>query len=102
MAHTDVTEEVSTKEEISIELPKKYKVLVHNDDKTTMDFVVFLLKNVFHMPDATAYELTMEVHLKEYGVAGVYTKEVAEEKTSEANKLASINHMPLKTTCEEE
>ena len=62
-----------------IQLPKKYKVLLHNDDYTTMEFVIFILQNVFHKTMDEAEKIMLEVHRAGIGLCGVYTFEIAEE-----------------------
>jgi ATP-dependent Clp protease adaptor protein ClpS len=79
-----------------------YKVLLHNDDFTTMEFVVFILKNVFRKSDTDAFRIMMNVHQQGLGVAGVYTYEVAEAKVDKVLNLASANEYPLLCTMEEE
>lgn len=102
MSNTQTTEETITEEQTEVTTPKFYKVLIHNDDKTTMDFVIMLLRTVFHRTLDEAIELTMSVHCDGYGVVGIYTKEVAEEKVAESIDLALSYGFPLQTTFEED
>lgn len=88
--------------EIEVSQPTFHKVIVHNDDRTTVDFVIMLLQTVFHLTQEKAIELTLTIHHEGYGVAGRFTKEVAEEKSHECNQLADAYGFPLKTTSEEE
>ncbi|MBS1957764.1 MAG: ATP-dependent Clp protease adaptor ClpS [Cyanobacteria bacterium SZAS-4] len=82
--------------------PKLYKVLLHNDDFTTMEFVVFILKSVFHKNEIDAYKIMLAVHNAGLGVAGVYPYEIAEAKCSKVVELARANEFPLLCTTEEE
>ena len=88
-------------EEIDIEEPKKYKVLLHNDNLTTFEFVIFLLANVFHKNAEEALYLTQQIHETGAGIAGIYSKEIAEEKVLESMQLARRNNYPLVVTLEE-
>lgn len=80
--------------------PKMYKVLFHNDDYTTMEFVVSVLMTVFHHDESGAFRIMMHVHTNGIGVAGVYTKEIAETKTAQTTALARKNEFPLEVTIE--
>ena len=82
--------------------PKRFKVLLHNDDYTTMEFVVSLLMTVFHRDQQAAYDVMMKVHRSGIGVAGVYTREVAETKVSKTIELARRYEFPLECTMEPE
>lgn len=82
--------------------PSMYKVILLNDDYTPMDFVVHILKSIFRHDDASAEKIMMNVHKQGLGIAGVYTHEVAETKSFQANQLAKANKYPLKTIIEEE
>lgn len=93
---TDVDERPKTKK------PKKYKVLLHNDDYTTMEFVVWLLMKVFRRTRAEATAIMLHVHHKGVGICGVYTREIAETKVAESIDLARESGMPLLITLEAE
>lgn len=93
---------VAVREEVQAKLPKRFKVLLHNDDQTTVDFVVHLLQTVFHKSIEQAHDITLQVHVGGHGVAGIFTKEIAQEKTVEATKLSQLNGFPLKITFEDE
>ncbi|MDD3310826.1 ATP-dependent Clp protease adapter ClpS [Pseudodesulfovibrio sp.] len=82
--------------------PKKYKVLLHNDDYTTMDFVVEILIRVFRKNEAQATAIMLSVHNQGFGVCGVYTAEVAETKVDLVHKLAKSAGYPLKCSMEGE
>ena len=81
--------------------PEKYKVLLHNDDYTTMDFVVHILETVFHKTPSQAVEIMLSVHHSGIGVCGVYTAEVAETKVSLVERKAREQGFPLKCSLEE-
>lgn len=85
-----------------IQLPKKYKVLLHNDDYTTMEFVIFVLQAVFHKSIDDAERIMMEVHKKGIGVCGIYTFEIAESKAKKVERLAKEHSHPLMCTIEPE
>ncbi|WP_243366221.1 ATP-dependent Clp protease adapter ClpS [Fundidesulfovibrio soli] len=82
--------------------PRKFRVLLHNDDYTTMEFVVHVLKSVFNKSDADATQIMLAVHKNGTGVCGVYTAEMAETKVVSVRQLARQNGYPLKCTMEEE
>jgi len=81
--------------------PKMYKVLLHNDDYTTMEFVVFVLQGIFHRSEADAVQIMLHVHKNGIGVAGVYAYEVAETRISQVEALARQHEYPLRCTMEE-
>ncbi len=81
--------------------PKMYKVLLHNDDYTTMDFVVYVLRTVFHRPEPEAVRIMLNVHRNGVGVAGVYTYEVAETRIAQVEALARQHEFPLRCSMEE-
>ncbi|MBX3292968.1 MAG: ATP-dependent Clp protease adaptor ClpS [Acidobacteria bacterium] len=85
-----------------LEKPKLYKVLLHNDDFTTMDFVVFILQYVFKRSEAEAVTIMLSVHNSGVGIAGVYPFEIANEKSQKAINLARAREYPLLCTVEEE
>jgi ATP-dependent Clp protease adaptor protein ClpS len=84
-----------------VEQPPLFKVLLHNDDYTTMDFVVWVLESVFNMPEEQAVQVMLNVHLRGTGVAGIYTYEVAEMKVEKTMALAQEHEFPLLATLEE-
>lgn len=88
--------------EILTQEPKLYKVLIHNDDYTPMDFVIFVLKKFFNKSEELAFKIMLDVHNKGLGIAGIYTFEVAETKSMQVNQFCKNNQHPLKTTFEEE
>ena len=94
--------EVLTESETKLEKPKMYKVVLHNDDFTTMEFVVFILSHVFMRSDAEAVVIMLKVHNEGIGIAGVYPYEVATMKAEKAMNLARAHEYPLLCTVEEE
>ena len=94
--------DVVTKTRKTTKKPKMYKVLLHNDDYTTMEFVVHLLMTLYHHSPQTAYEIMMRVHKVGVGVAGLYTREVAETKVAKTIESARRNEFPLECTMEPE
>ncbi len=94
----DVLPERKTK----LEKPKLFKVLLHNDDFTTMEFVVFVLQYVFSRSDAEAFTIMLKVHNEGVGIAGIYPYEIATMKSEKAMNLAKAREYPLLCTVEEE
>ena len=82
--------------------PKLYRVLLHNDDYTTREFVVLILMTVFGKSETDAVQIMLHVHHNGIGVAGVYPFEVAETKVAEVMALARRNEYPLLCTMEPE
>lgn len=95
-------EDVLTESETKLEKPKLFKVLLHNDDFTTMEFVVFVLEYVFNRTEAEAFSVMLKVHNEGLGVAGVYPYEVANMKSEKTMNLAKSREYPLLCTLEEE
>jgi ATP-dependent Clp protease adaptor protein ClpS len=80
--------------------PPMYKVLLHNDDYTTREFVVWVLQTVFHKNESDAVAIMSHVHNHGIGVAGVYTFEVAETKVTKTTHLAKAQQFPLQLSIE--
>ncbi len=100
--NTPDTEEITESEtREDIREPSLFKVFLHNDDYTTMDFVVEILIYVFHKSAEDATQVMLNVHRKGVGLCGVYTFEVAETKVDTVHRLARENGFPLKCTMEE-
>jgi ATP-dependent Clp protease adaptor protein ClpS len=82
--------------------PKLYKVILHNDDYTTMDFVVLVLESVFLKSPAEAFRIMMQVHVDGQGLCGFYPYEIAETKVETVHQLARDRGFPLRASLEEE
>ena len=98
----ELEEEVDSQTRDETDEPPMYKVLIHNDDYTTMDFVVEILTLVFNKPPEEAIEIMLNVHRKGIGVCGVYTYEISETKVETVHALAREHGFPLKCTMEKE
>jgi len=81
--------------------PKLYKVVLINDDYSTMEFVIQVLESVFQKSPAEAYRIMMQVHQQGSGIAGIYPWEVAETKVHTVTKLAKDAGFPLRSVIEE-
>jgi ATP-dependent Clp protease adaptor protein ClpS len=91
-----------TKTRKKVEKPPLFRVLLHNDDYTTMEFVVEVLKSVFRHDEHQAMRIMLHVHHRGVGVAGVYPREIAETKAEKAMSMARAAEFPLLVTCEAE
>ena len=85
-----------------VQRPRMWRVLLHNDDYTTQDFVVWVLETIFHKPRGEAFTIMMSVHQSGMGLAGVYTHDVAETKVKATKRLAEDHEFPLLVTMEPE
>ncbi len=94
----DILTERKEKEEVK--KPPLYKVLLHNDDYTTMDFVILILQKFFYKSETEATHIMLNVHKKGRGIAGVYTYEIAEAKVSQVLSYAKSQQHPLKCSLE--
>jgi ATP-dependent Clp protease adaptor protein ClpS len=90
------------KPEKKLKRPRLYRVLLHNDDYTTREFVVQVLHTVFHRGEQDAIRIMLHVHHNGVGVAGVFTREVAETKVQRAERMARSQEFPLRLTMEPE
>jgi len=95
-------EEVATESRERLKKPPLFRVLLHNDDFTTMEFVVEVLVQVFGQYEAAAFGAMWAVHTQGVGVAGVYTYEIAEMKVERVTQMAREREFPLLCTAEEE
>ncbi len=87
--------------DLQVDEPKMYRVILHNDHYTTMDFVVTVLMKIFHKPAAEATKIMLDVHKKGKGICGVYTYDIALTKVRQVEKMAKENEFPLKCSTEE-
>ena len=81
--------------------PKMYRVILHNDDYSTMDFVIEVLISIFHKPAADATRIMLDVHKKGMGICGVYTYDIAVTRVARVHQLAKKREFPLKCSLEE-
>ncbi len=93
---------VQERDQTRVQQPPMYRVLLHNDDFTTKEFVVQVLVAVFHKGLAEATALMWQVHRQGMGVAGIFTREVAETKVATVTALAREAEFPLRVTMEPE
>lgn len=91
-----------TKSRIEIKMPRKYKVILLNDDYTPMEFVVEVLKHFFHLSEENAVQVMLQVHFQGKGVCGVFTRDIAETKIALVNEYARMNQHPLLSSMEPE
>ncbi|MCX5819184.1 MAG: ATP-dependent Clp protease adapter ClpS [Deltaproteobacteria bacterium] len=87
--------------EQEIREPKMYRVILHNDDYTTMDFVIEILMSIFHKPASDATRIMLDVHKKGKGICGVYTYDIAATRVGRVHQLAQMREFPLKCSLEE-
>lgn len=92
---------VETEVESELEIPKRYQVLLHNDDYTPMGFVVRVLKRFFFLDEATATTLMLQVHTTGKVICGVFTRDVAETKVVLVNDFARQHEYPLLCSMEQ-
>jgi ATP-dependent Clp protease adaptor protein ClpS len=90
------------KQKPKLQKPQLYKVLLHNDDYTTREFVVAVLEEVFNRPYNDAVQIMLHIHNNGLGVAGVYSYEVAETKVNKVHRLAKQAEFPLRCSMEPE
>jgi ATP-dependent Clp protease adaptor protein ClpS len=102
MSATDVEVKIDEKVKQVIAEPKRYKVIFLNDDKTPIEFVVELLMTTFRHSELTAKDITLAVHNEGSAVVGVYTYEIAEQKTIESTQLCRQHGFPLQIRVEQE
>lgn len=94
--------ELLTREDTRVKKPRRYWVIMHNDDYTTQDFVVYVLEQYFHKTGDEAQKLMMTVHLQGKASVGLYSKDVAETKAYHVMQYARENGMPLKLNTQPE
>ena len=90
--------------EVSLELeePRLYRVLLHNDDYTSMEFVVEVLMSIFHKNAMEAEKIMLQIHEQGIGICGVYSFEIAQTKAEQVRRRAKQNEFPLLATIEED
>ena len=101
---SNIAEEIKIDEKIKqvINEPSKYKVVLLNDDATPMDWVIDVLITIFKHTESTAKELTLTIHNEGSGVAGIYTYEIAEQKSIEAMNASRDRGFPLQIKVDKE
>jgi ATP-dependent Clp protease adaptor protein ClpS len=98
----DHDEQVDVKDRPKSDVPKRYRVIFHNDDYTTQEFVIVVLVQFFHKTETEAFHIMITVHKKGSAVAGLYPRDVAETKCMKVIKHARECGMPLMLTAEPE
>lgn len=93
---------VKEKQRTGLKEPRRYKVTIYNDDFTTMEFVVKILKVVFFKSEAEAEALMLQVHHSDKAVVGIYSYDIAVSKVNKATQMARNEGFPLRLTCEPE
>jgi len=94
--------DLATDERLRVERPRRYVVVLHNDDYTTMEFVVHVLEKFFHMDETAATKVMLHVHHRGYGIVGTFTRDVAETKAGQVMAYAKEHGHPLRCTAEPE
>ena len=102
MARYQTEDQVSSETRDETREPSMYRVLLHNDDYTTMEFVIEILMYVFNKSPESAAKIMMNVHKEGIGVCGVFTHEVAETKVDTVHNLARESGYPLRCSMEQE
>ena len=92
--------DVISEDRIDVKKPRLYHVILYNDDYTTMEFVVYVLQTIFHHPQTLAEQVMLDVHQRGKGVAGTYSRDIAETKALQARTLAQKHNFPLKCVAE--
>jgi ATP-dependent Clp protease adaptor protein ClpS len=100
----EIVEQKKAESEVlpKLKLPRKYKVVLLNDDYTPMEFVVEVLKRFFHLNEEVATQVMLQVHILGKGVCGIFTRDIAETKVALVNNHARSNEYPLLCTMEPE
>lgn len=94
--------ELAPKTEKKLDVPKRYKVVLLNDDYTPMEFVVDVIKRFFHLKEEAATAIMLMVHFQGRGVCGIYTRDIAETKMALVNEYARAHEHPLLSVIEPE
>ena len=90
------------KEKIKLKKPKQFKVIMHNDDFTTMEFVIYILTAIFKKEILEAEKIMLDVHNKGIGIVGIYSYDIAKTKVQKSQLLAKEEGFPFKITIEVE
>ncbi|OUS69666.1 ATP-dependent Clp protease adapter ClpS [Pseudoalteromonas sp. A601] len=102
MKDSGVLDTVRDSEKQKLQPPRKYKVILNNDDYTPMDFVIEVLVTFFNMDSDRATDVMLQVHQNGRAICGVYTADVANTKVDQVNRYARDNEHPLLCSCEQE
>lgn len=102
MKDSGVLDTVRDSEKQKLQPPRKYKVILNNDDYTPMDFVIEVLTTFFNMDSDRATDVMLQVHQNGRAICGVYTADVANTKVEQVNRYARDNEHPLLCSCEQE
>jgi ATP-dependent Clp protease adaptor protein ClpS len=94
-------EDAGVQQKPRLQEPRLFRVVLHNDNYTTMDFVVKVIVSVFHRPAAEATKIMLDVHKKGHGIVGVYTLDIATTKVAQVHEMARQSEFPLRASCEE-
>jgi ATP-dependent Clp protease adaptor protein ClpS len=94
--------DVGLAERVRVAPPRRFNVVLHNDDYTTMEFVVHVLMSFFHKSETEATQIMLHVHHKGYGIVGTFTRDEAETKAEQVTGYAKQNGHPLRCTAEPE
>lgn len=100
--HPDSEVVTESRTEKRLKKPPLYRVVLHNDNYTTREFVVAVLQEVFHKSETDAVAIMLHVHFNGIGIAGVYSHDVAQTKVRTVEKLARENEFPLRVSMEPE
>lgn len=101
MPDTEVLDGTDTTTKTKLRPPSRFNVVLFNDDRTTVEFVILVLMSIFHKSFETAHALTLQIHNQGKGIAGTYSHEVATQKRDETLMAAQANHFPLRCEIEE-
>jgi len=93
-------QDIQLDEQISVKLPKQYRVILLNDDYTSMEFVVEILMEIFHKSASQSESIMLQIHNNGSGICGIYSYEIAETKAAQVHKRARDNGFPLKAVLE--
>jgi ATP-dependent Clp protease adaptor protein ClpS len=97
-----IKDKIETTDRESLQEPPLFRVLLHNDDYTTMDFVIMILQTIFNKDTEEATRIMLNVHHQGVGIAGVYTREIGETKVATVRRIARRNQFPLKCSLEKD